>query len=169
MGSTRRRVTILVLALESIGFVLLAFAVWLAGETRLRCEQTAPGTLACSFEERRLVYLWPFRDATWTGIGGVSAGPADDATRRSIVLHAQGADHRALAGRTERVGREVAELDALRTGGGPPVELVRSDLGWAALAAAFGCLWLVVISLIMREFIGFHTPWWWRLFQSRAG
>lgn len=169
MGSTRRRVTILVLALESIGFVLLAFALWLAGEARLRCTAEAGQQLSCEFEERRLVYLWPFREADWRGVKAATVGGEVDPARRSILLRTAAGEFRTLLGGAERTTREVAALENLRLSGGEPVLLVRSDLGWALLAAVFGLTWLLVISLIMREFLGFHTPWWWRLFQPRAG
>jgi hypothetical protein len=163
VGRTRRRVTVLVLALESIGFVLLAFALWLAGETRLECRPAASSTLSCHFEERRLVYLWPWRSAAIEGVVAGESARGDDLSSRFLVLHGAAGPQRTLLGGAARTQRDVEGLAAALKAG-EPFAAHRSDLGWALLSAAFGFIWLIVISLIMREFLGFHTPWWWRLF-----
>jgi hypothetical protein len=41
------------------------------------------------------------------------------------------------------------------------------DLWLALILGGFAILWLSVISLIMREFLGLHTPWWWRFLARR--
>lgn len=154
--------TFLVLGLELLGFVLLGFAVWLAGETRLSCQPEGPGQLACLLEERRLVWLLPVRKETQAGVTAAGVDPADPSWL--VVENAAGV-HRTLRGSRPTTEADAYQLESLRQHGGAPITVVRGDLGWALLTATFGLLWLVVISLIMKEFLGFHTPWWVGLFR----
>lgn len=163
MGHTRTRVTVLVLGLELLGFVLLGFALWLAGDTRLTCRsEPGGGALRCVFEERRLVYLLTVRQLELPGVSAVSVDPADPAW---LLATTSAGPQRTLRGSPATTEADAFQLESLRQAGGPPLTLERGDLGWALLTATFGFLWLIVISLIMREFLGFHTPWWLGLFR----
>lgn len=164
MGRTRTRVTVLVLGLELLGFVLLGFALWLAGETRLSCQPEGAGRLSCVLEERRLVWLLQVREEKRQG---VVAAKVDDADASWLVVENATGEHRTLRGSRSTTEADVYQLEALRQHGGAPQVVVRGDLGWALLTATFGFLWLIVISLIMKEFLGFHTPWWVGLFRRR--
>lgn len=163
MGKTRNRVTLLVLGLEGLGFLLLAFAFWLAGDTRLTCETAeAKGRLLCVLEERRLAYMLTVRQVQLTEVRGAHPDAEDGAW---LVLETGGGQERTLHGGFPTTEADSFQLESLRQNGGQPISLVRSDLGWALLTAIFGFLWLIVISLIMREFLGFHTPWWASFFR----
>ena len=154
----------LVLGLELLGFVLLGFAIWLAGETRLECRPAGEARLDCELEERRLLWLLPARDEKIPGVEAVEIDAADPAWL--VARTAQG-PRRTLRGSHATTAADVFQLESTRRQGGASSGVVRSDLGWALLTAAFGLLWLIVISLIMREFLGFHTPWWVSLFRRR--
>lgn len=162
MGHTRTRVTVLVLALEALGFVLLGFAIWLAGGTSLACKQESPEKLSCVLEERRLLWLLQVREVDLDGIEEVRV--EESGSPWLEIENPQGAS-RTLHGSVSTTEADAYQLDSLRKSGGAPITIVRSDLGWALLTAIFGVLWLVVISLIMKEFLGFHTPWWVGLFR----
>ena len=82
-----------------------------------------------------------------------------------MVLETGAGQERTLHGGFPTTEADAFQLESLRQNGGAPISLVRSDLGWALLTAIFGFLWLIVISLIMREFLGFHTPWWIGVFR----
>lgn len=154
--------TVLVLGLELLGFVLLGFAIWLAGETRLTCAPASEARLDCRLEERRLLWLLPVRDQTIAGVEAIEIDAADPAWLVARTAEGPRRTLRASAATTEA---DVFQLESTRRLGGSPSGVVRSDLGWALLTAAFGFLWLIVISLIMREFLGFHTPWWVGVFR----
>lgn len=162
MGRTRTRVTLLVLGLELLGFVLLGFAFWLAGGTELACRPESPGRLTCVLEERRLVWLLKVREIE---IPGITAARVDSAEPTWLVVDNAAGAHRTLRGSPPSTEADAFQLEALRKNGGAPIGVVRGDLGWAFLTATFGLLWLIVISLIMKEFLGFHTPWWVGLFR----
>jgi hypothetical protein len=164
LGHTRTRVTVLVLGLELLGFVLLGFAVWLAGETSLACQPAGEARLDCTLSERRLLWLLPVRDEK---IAGVEAIEVDVADKAWLVARTAAGPRRTLRGSAATTEADAFQLESTRRQGGAPSAVVRSDLGWALLTAAFGFLWLIVISLIMREFLGFHTPWWVSLFRHR--
>ena len=57
MGKTRKRVTFLVLSLESIGLVMLLVAIYLAGDVRLTCDRVASAKAHCRAEENRFLGL----------------------------------------------------------------------------------------------------------------
>ena len=178
MGKTRRRVTFLVLSLEALGLGMLALAVYLAGDVTLKCErpttaaagQRAP--LICEASERRLVWLFTFHRRSYTDVRGVVAEPpALGRNEHWLSLETGSGRQRVLAGGARRTASDVARLQAFLAGEGSgeaDVELVlrRSAAPWALAAAFFGFMWILVISLIMREFLGYHTPWWWRAFRG---
>ncbi len=95
MGHTRTRVTVLVLALEALGFVLLGFALWLAGDTRLACRPEGALKLTCTLEERRLLWLLEVREEHHAGIDAVRADRED---RAWLVVEERSGPRRILRG-----------------------------------------------------------------------
>lgn len=156
----------LVLGLELLGFVLLGFAVWLAGDTRLTCTPEAKagsgGRLDCVIEERRLLWLLQMRQEPVPGVAEIAVDPDDETW---LLARGEAGEQRTIRGSRTTTEADAYQLEALRQHGGAPISVVRSDLGWSLLTATFGFLWLIVISLIMKEFLGFHTPWWVGLFR----
>lgn len=169
MGKTRRRVTFLVLSLEAIGLGLLCAAIYIAGEQRLSCEPGAEGGVACVAETRRVVWLVTVERRAFESIDGVEVAPPAVGRREHwLTLETAEGPVRVLPGSAARTAADVERLEALidgRTEG--KLVFSRSLARWALASAAFGCLWVLVISLIMREFLGYHTPWWWRAITRR--
>lgn len=168
MGSTRKRVTVLVLSLEALGLCMLGLSVYLAGEVRLGCERAA-GVVECHASEHRFLGLVTWHRRSYGAVTEVTVEPP--ALGRSdhwlSVVTAEG-PRRVLPGNEVRTRRDVERLRAFLDGSGDgggndpeKIRLGRSAAPVALAAALFGCLWIAVISLIMREFLGYHTPWWW--------
>ncbi|MEL7060668.1 MAG: hypothetical protein AAGN46_11635 [Acidobacteriota bacterium] len=167
MGRTRRRVTILVLSLEALGLLLLGFAAWAAGERRLECMRVQE-TVACTAEVRRAFGLIAVGSRRFSPVDAVrSEPPAVGDSRHWLALVVDDRSTRVLPGEAAEVAEQVARIEAFLADPESEDQLVlRRSLGWIALGLAiFGVGWLLVISLIMREFLGFHTPWWWRLIR----
>ena len=164
VGRTRRRVTILVLTLEFLGLLLLVSSIYVAGGQRLRCDPRAVGGHVCTFEEQRVLGLLPvgrkeIDDVTGVRIEG-SGGVAQ------LVLESTAGDLRVIAVGEQRLRGDVARLEA-GFAAGEAVVLAWSDVLLAVAMGAFGLLWLTLMLLIMREFLGYHTPWWWRILRRR--
>ncbi|MEO1086131.1 MAG: hypothetical protein AAFY88_17975 [Acidobacteriota bacterium] len=167
MGKTRRRVTFLVLSMEAIGLAVLGLALYLVGDSKLECQRQGEKVL-CEASARRLFGLLRFDSRTYADVTGADRdGPALGRFEHWLVLEADGARHRVLPGSKARTDADLERLRAVLDGESDRYLAKRSEALWALAAAAFGCLWIMVISLIMREFLGFHTPWWWRLFGRR--
>lgn len=160
----------MVLALEAFGLFLLGSAAWLAGERRLRCER-APvrgdaSPVACVAEVRRALWLVTASRRRIDDVRVVEATPpalGSNAHWLRVVSETDAV--RVLDGSAERTREDVQRLRALLDdpSASGPVLVRRYDWPLALAVGAFGALWMVVISLIMREFLGFHTPWWWRV------
>ena len=175
MGKTRRRVTFLVLSLEAIGLVLLMAAAYWAGEVRLHCERFN-GVVACTAEEKRclgllVVQRQRYEDVRAAGIEPPAMARVDHWLSLDLGsgegTNGGGEQVRVLPGGEARTRADAERLSQLLAGTEPgPLLLRRSSRLWA-LAAVFGFGWLLVISLIMREFLGYHTPWWWRWFGRK--
>ncbi|MEM1205890.1 MAG: hypothetical protein AAGN66_21850 [Acidobacteriota bacterium] len=170
--------TFLVLSLEAIGLMLLVVAAYWAGEVRLHCERTGE-RVRCVAEEKRCLGLVAVQTRTFDDVRGAGSQPPAMARVDhwlSLELATDGASVnagergpwvRVLAGGEARTLEDVGRVRELLEGRSEgPLVLRRSSLLWALLAAAFGCVWLLVISLIMREFLGYHIPWWTRAFHD---
>ena len=143
---------------------MLFLAVYLAGEVRLRCERAEDGVV-CQATERRILGLVTWQERSYGSVIGVDTEPP--ALGRSdywlVVETAEGRE-RVLAGGKERTRRDVERLRAFLEASGQAeerMETSRSAAPVALAAALFGCAWIALISLIMREFLDYHTPWWW--------
>lgn len=162
MGKTRKRVTVLVLSLEALGFCMLALAIYLAGELSLSCERADDGVV-CQATERRILGLVTWQRRVYGSVIGADIEPP--ALGRSdhwLVVETVKGRERVLAGSRERTLRDAERLRAFLEGESPDrLESSRSAAPVALGAALFGFAWIALISLIMREFLGYHTPWWW--------
>lgn len=164
MGRTRRRVTFLVLTLESLGLLLLVSSIYVAGGQRLRCDPRAQGGHECVFQEQRVLGLLPMGQQRFEGVTGARIEGTGGVS--TLVLSTSGGERRVAAISEQRLRGDVARLDAAFAAG-EAVVLVWSDALLAVAVGAFGLLWLTLMVLIMREFLGYHTPWWWRLLRRR--
>ncbi|MEM1181682.1 MAG: hypothetical protein AAGM22_25285 [Acidobacteriota bacterium] len=172
MGKTRTRVTFLVLSMEAMGIAVLGLALYLVGDSRVECrraEGAAPSasrdTVVCEASARRLFGLLRFESRTYGEVSGFARDePALGRFEHWLVLETPGGRERVLPGSEARTEADLERLRAVLAGQAESYATRRSAAPLAFAAAAFGCLWIMVISLIMREFLGFHTPWWWRLF-----
>lgn len=170
MGKTRRRVTLLVLSLESMGLLMLLLAAYLAGDYRLSCERAADGveqSVVCQAQERRCLWLMTVHRQQFTGVrDAVSRPPALGRSDHWLSVVTEDGELRVLAGSANATKVDVKRLRGfLAQDSRGPLVLSRSAAPWAVAAAIFGCLWLLFISLIMREFLGYHTPWWVRILR----
>ncbi len=144
LGHARTRVTALVLALEALGFVLLGFAIWLAGETRLACRPEGALQLTCVLEERRLVWLLEMREESTpasTRCGSTATTPAwlvvEERKGPRARPARQPADHRSrrLSARSPAQERRPAHHPgAAATSAGPPDRPLRIPLADRDLA-----------------------------------
>ncbi|MEM8994074.1 MAG: hypothetical protein AAGF23_04700 [Acidobacteriota bacterium] len=167
MGKTRRRVTFLVLSMEAIGLAVLGLALYLAGGSKLECRRSGE-TVQCEASAHRLFGLLRFDSRTYADVTGADRDePALGRFEHWLVLESEGARHRVLPGSEARTDADLGRLREVLDGRTDRYLAKRSAAILALAAAAFGCLWIMVISLIMREFLGFHTPWWWRLLGRR--
>lgn len=166
MGKTRTRVTFLVLSLESIGFLMLALALYLAGGVQMQCNKSAgsPAEVSCRATQKRGFGLIGLHDRRYSPVTGASTlRPALGRSEFWLSLETPDRTERVMAGTRARTEREVEALNTwLTSSSRDPFELRRSTTLWAVGTAFFGCIWIFVISLIMREFLGYHTPWWLR-------
>lgn len=161
VGRTRRRVTILVLTLEFLGLLLLVTSLYLAGGQKLACQPHA-GAQDCTFQERRILGLLPIGRKEVRGVTG--ARVEVDGGLAYLVLATDTGETWIKAASEHRLEGDAARLRvALEQG--EPLKLVWSDLLLAVAVGAFGLLWLTLMVLIMREFLGYHTPWWWRVLR----
>lgn len=164
MGKTRRRVTFLVLTLEFLGLLLLVTSIYLAGGQRLRCVPSPTGGHDCSFRERRVLGLLPMGQQRFEGVTDAQVA-GSGALAQLVLVTPSGTRHVTSVG-VERLHGDVARLrDAFASG--EAVALAWSDVVPAVAVGAFGLLWLTLMVLIMREFLGYHTPWWWRMMRRR--
>lgn len=146
------------LTLEFLGLLLLVSSIYVAGGQRLRCDPRAAVGHVCTFEEQRIL-----------GLLRVGVQEIDDVTGARIegsgvaqlVLETPAGEHRVTAVGEQRLRGDVARLEAAFAAG-EAVVLAWSDALLAVAMGAFGLLWLTLMLLIMREFLGYHTPWWWR-------
>jgi hypothetical protein len=152
------------LTLEFLGLMLLASSVYLAGGQRLRCAPSAAGGHDCTFRERRVLGLLPMGQQRFAGVtDALVEGPQGVA--QLVLVTSTGPQRVTLVGE-ERLQGDVARLRAAFAAG-ETVSLAWSDVLLAAALAAFGLLWLTLMVLIMKEFLGYHTPWWWRVLRRR--
>lgn len=167
MGKTRRRVTFLVLSLEAMGLAVLGLALYLVGDSRLECHWEGD-KVVCEASARRLFGLLRFEARRYADVSGaVREEPALGRFEHWLVLETTVGRERVLPGTQARTEADVEQLRAVFEGREMAHAARRSAAPLAFAAAAFGCLWVMVISLIMREFLGFHTPWWLRVFRRR--
>lgn len=154
----------MVLTLEFLGLLLLVSSIYVAGGQRLRCDPSAAVGHSCTFAEQRVL-----------GLLSVGVQQIDDVTGARIegtggvgqlVLETPDGEVRVAAVGEQRLRGDVARLEAAFASG-EAVVLAWSDALLAVAMAAFGLLWLTLMLLIMREFLGYHIPWWWRLFRRR--
>ena len=166
MGKTRKRVTLLVLSLESIGLLMLLMALYLAGEMRLSCEKSpgSPTVVTCKATEKRFIGLITLQNRRYDQVlSAASEPPALGRHDYWLSLNTPEGVGRILAGSRSRTEKQVAEVNAwLKSPSRSPLIFRRSAAPWAMGMAIFGCFWIILISLIMREFLGYHTPWWLR-------
>ena len=157
--------------------MMLLVAIYIAGETRLDCvglAQDGPASAAaeadCRAEEKRFLGLVSMQSRAYEGVTAAHSQPP--ALGRSdfwLSLEGRGETARVLAGSERRTAQDVERFNLwLRESSPEPLTVRRSTWLWAFGAALFGGLWIFVISLIMREFLGYHTPWWWRVLGRRA-
>ena len=168
MGKTRKRVTFLVLSLEAIGLLMLALSVYLAGAMQLTCEKASASDgarISCEATEKRFLGLVTLQRRRYQDVHGAEAEPpALGRTDYWLSLSTPQGNARILAGSRSHTDDDVRQVNEwLRQDAPEPLVLKRSAAPFAAAAAVFGCIWILVISLIMREFLGYHTPWWWRV------
>ena len=167
MGKTRTRVTFLVLSLEGIGLLMLAFSVYLAGSMHLECEKRSDSEgmrISCEATEQRFLGLVTLQHRRYENVEGVFAEtPGLGRSDFWLTLKTGDGTDRILAGSRGRTDADVQFVETwMSQADNPKLSLQRSAAPWAVAAAIFGCVWIFVISLIMREFLGYHTPWWWR-------
>ncbi len=167
MGKTRKRVTFLILSLEGIGLLMLVVSVYLAGSMRLECEKLSDSggiKISCEATEQRFLGLVTLQHRRYENVEGVVAEtPGLGRSDFWLTLNTSTGSDRILAGSRTRTDVDVKHVNSWMQGGETPkLALQRSAAPWAVTAAIFGCVWIFVISLIMREFLGYHTPWWWR-------
>ena len=163
MGKTRKRVTFLVLSLEALGFVFLGLALYLVGDSKLECRRDGERVF-CEASARRLFGLLRFETRSYSSVIGVDREePAIGRIEHWLVLETQDGRERVLPGSQSRTEADVERLQRLFDGREQDLAIGRSAAPLAFAAAVFGCLWIFIISLIMREFLDFHTPWWWRV------
>ncbi|MEM6795952.1 MAG: hypothetical protein AAF725_18400, partial [Acidobacteriota bacterium] len=127
--------------------------------------------VTCEATERRVLGLLTFQTRSYGRVTGVSTGmPALGRWEHWLVLETESGPQRVLAGTEARTSSDADRLRQLIEGRAGEDSLVtsRSAAPVALAAAVFGCLWILIISLIMREFLGYHTPWWWRALGRRS-
>lgn len=165
MGKTRKRVTFLVLSLEGIGLVMIFVAIYLAGDVRLSCDRATSTTAQCRAEEKRFLGLISMHRLEYDAVSAaVSELPAVGRSDHWLSLEGPSGATRVLAGSERRTREDVARFNTwIQDETSDTLDLRRSAAPWALGTALFGCVWIFVISLIMREFLGYHTPWWWRV------
>lgn len=164
LGRTRRRVTVLVLTLESLGLLLLVSSVYIAGGQRLRCDPNTVGRHDCTFVQQRVLGLLPVGEIRIDNVSG--ARVEGDGGVAHLVLETSAGDRRVASIGEQRLRGDVALLRAAFESREALV-LAWSDVLLAVAMGAFGLLWLTLMVLIMREFLGYHTPWWWRVLRGR--
>ncbi|MEM9554475.1 MAG: hypothetical protein AAGC60_09460 [Acidobacteriota bacterium] len=158
------------LSLEGLGLLLVVVGLWMLGEHRLTCERSAEGHIACLAEVRRVAWLLtPRRQELRPVVGVDAAAPSLGSDEHWLRLDADGEPVRVLSGTARRTAEDVERLRRLVEGdaAAEPVVVRRADWPVGLALIAFGATWVLVISLIMREFLGFHTPWWWRVVGRR--
>ena len=154
----------MVLTLEFLGLMLLVTSIYVAGGQRLRCDPRAQGGYDCVFVEQRVMGLLPVGETRISGV--IGAQVEGEGGVAHLVLQTSAADRRVAAISEQRLRGDVARLQAAFAAG-EAVVLVWSDALLAVALAAFGLLWLTLMVLIMREFLGYHTPWWWRMLGGK--
>ncbi len=173
MGRTRNRVTVLVLCLEFIGLIMLLSAIYLAGALRLDCIRSPGqfGAIECTASEHRFFGLLQLQTRQYLEVtGAFSEPPAVGRIDHWVGLETADGRVQVLGSLTqERAVEDAQALQELVAGSRERVTLSRSAAPLALAAAVFGCLWILIISLIMREFLGYHTPWWWWRALKRQG
>ena len=151
------------LTLEFLGLMLLVSSVYVAGGQRLRCDPRAVGGYACTFDEQRILGLLRVGARQFDGVTGARM---EGTGVSQLVLQTATGEHRVVAVGEQRMRGDVARLEAAFASG-EAVVLAWSDALLAVALGAFGLLWLTLMLLIMREFLGYHTPWWWRFTRLR--
>lgn len=154
---------------------MLGLSIYLAGEMRLSCTKTPPSasvevnSVGCEAVERRILGLVTLQNRTYAGVSSATVeSPALGRSEYWLSLSTSDGSERVLAGGQARTEKDVSTFnDWLQGNGEVSLELKRSAAPWALGTALFGCIWIFVISLIMREFLGYHTPWWWRVLGRR--
>ena len=151
------------LTLEFLGLLLLVSSIYVAGGQRLRCDPRAAGGHVCTYEEQRILGLLRVGVRSFDDVTGARLEGGGVAQR---VLQTHSGEHRVTAVGEQRLRGDVARLEAAFASG-EAVVLAWSDALLAVAMGAFGLLWLTLMVLIMREFLGYHTPWWFRFTKLR--